>query len=281
MLVDSRGFQRFITAVILVNAVTLGCETSPFLISKYGGLLHAVDRLALAVFVVELSLRFYAYRKEFFSDAWSWFDLIIVGAAMLPAGGGLSVLRALRILRALRLISVIPSMRRVVSALLSAMPGMASITGLLALILYVAAVMATRLFAAVDPENFGDLGESAFTLFQIMTADGWSEIARGVMVEQPYAWVFFAVYILVSTFVVLNLFIAITVSAMEPEVVGEIHEDLERLDEREQRTDALVLAELRALRTEMEALRARLPDASVPLQAGAPEQEGKADALPA
>jgi voltage-gated sodium channel len=278
-LVESRPFQRFITAVIIVNAVTLGCETSPFLLAEYGGLLHAIDRSALGVFVVELVLRIHAYRKDFFTDPWSWFDLLIVGMALVPSGGGLSVLRALRILRALRLISVIPSMRRVVSALLTALPGMASITGLLGLILYVSAVMATRLFADVDPGNFGDLGASAFTLFQIMTADGWSEIARGVMAERPFAWVFFVVYVLVSTFVILNLFIAITVSAMEPQVLGDLHEDLERLDEREQRTDTLVLNELRALRAEVEALRARLPDAVVPRPLTSPEQDDKADAL--
>nr|WP_106402893.1 ion transporter [Actinocorallia populi] len=279
-LVESRRFQRFVTAVILVNAATLGCETSPYLLAEYGGLLHAVDRIALGVFTVELALRLHVYRRRFFSDAWNWFDLVIVVMALLPSGGGLSVLRSLRILRALRLVSMIPSMRRVVSALLSALPGMASITGLLALILYVAAVMATKLFAATDPEHFGDLGASAFTLFQIMTADGWSEIARGVMAEQPFAWIFFVLYILASTFVVLNLFIAITVSAMEPQVVGEIHEDLERLDEREQRTDTLVLSELRALRAEVEALRARIPDAAAGGRT-APEPEGRTDALPA
>lgn len=276
-LVDSRSFQRFITAVILVNAVTLGCETSPRLLADHGVLLHAIDRVALGVFTVELGLRLYAYRRRFFADSWNWFDLCIVGMALLPSGGGLSVLRALRILRALRLISVVPSMRRVVSALLAAMPGMASITGLLALILYVAAVMATKLFAATDPENFGDLGASAFTLFQVMTADGWSEIARSVMAQQPFAWIFFVLYILASSFVVLNLFIAITVSAMEPQVVGEIHEDLERLDEREQRTDTLVLNELRALRAEVEELRRRLPEG----RRTPAEPEGEPDVLPA
>ena len=272
-LVESGSFQRLITAIILVNAAALGCETSPRLLAEYGVLLHAIDRLALGVFVLEMALRLYAHGKRFFSDAWNWFDLLIIGVALLPFGSGLSVLRALRILRALRLISVVPSMRRVVSALLTAMPGMASITGLLALILYVAAVMATKLFAAADPENFGDLGASAFTLFQVMTADGWSEIARGVMDRQPFAWIFFVLYILASSFVVLNLFIAITVSAMEPQVIGEIHEDLERLDEREQRTDTLVLNELRALRVEVEALRARIPEAVEP--------ESRSGALPA
>lgn len=235
--------------------------------------------MSLGIFVAELGLRLYTHRARFFTDPWSCFDVLIVGIALLPQSGGLSVLRALRILRALRLISMVPSMRRVVSALLTAVPGMASITGLLALILYVAAVMATKLFATTDPEHFGSLGTSAFTLFQIMTADGWSDIARDVMAVQPFAWIFFVIYILVSTFVVLNLFIAITVSAMEPQIAGDLHEDLERLEEREQRTDALVLAELRALRTEVDALRRQQYGAPVPIPHPATTQDHQSDSL--
>jgi len=275
-LVESRRFQQAITAAIVINAITLGCETSPHLLKQYGGLLHLIDRVALGIFVAELGLRLYAHRTKFFKDPWSCFDAVIIAIALSPHSGGLSVLRALRILRALRLISMVPSMRRVVSALLTAMPGMASITGLLALILYVSAVMATKLFAETDPEHFGSLGTSAFTLFQIMTADGWSDIARDVMAVHPYAWIFFVIYILVSTFVVLNLFIAITVSAMEPQVIGELHDDLGRLEEREQRTDALVLTELRALRAEVEALRRADQAALVPPPANGTDQDHSA-----
>ncbi|ROO89031.1 voltage-gated sodium channel [Actinocorallia herbida] len=253
---ESRTFQRFVTAVIVVNAVTLGCETSPYLLDRFGGLLHLLDRTALALFVAELVLRLHAYRLAFFRDPWNCFDAGVVAVSLIPASGGLSVLRALRILRALRLISVVPSMRRVVSGLLTAIPGLASITALLGLILYVAAVMATRLFAAVDPGHFGDLGASAFTLFQIMTGDGWSDIARPIMDVHPWAWAYFLLYILISTFVVLNLFIAITVSAMEPQVLGDLQEGLDQLERREQSTDALVLEELRRLRAEMADLRA-------------------------
>src|SRR5690606_16226770 len=122
---------------------------------------------ALAIFVVELLLRLYAYRASFFRDPWSIFDLVVVAIALIPASGPFAVLRALRILRALRLVSRIESMRRVVSGLLRAMPAMASTAALLALVIYIAAVMATKLFGDALPEYFGHLGQTLFTLFQV------------------------------------------------------------------------------------------------------------------
>ena len=152
---------------------------------------------------------------SFFRNPWNVFDFTIVAVALVPAGEGISVLRALRILRALRLISMVPQMRLVVQALLSAIPAMGSVIALLALIFYVAAVMATKLFGADFPEWFGTVGASLYTLFQIMTLESWSMgIARPVMEVHPYAWAFFVPFILIITFAVLNLFIAIVVNAM-------------------------------------------------------------------
>jgi voltage-gated sodium channel len=254
-LVEAPRFQHAITVVILLNAVTLGAETSHTVMARAGGLLHTVDKIALSIFVVELLLKLYAYRLSFFRDAWNWFDFVIIGISLVPATGGLSVLRAFRVLRVLRLISVVPSMRRVVSALLSAIPGMASIVGLLSLVMYVAAVMSTKLFGGTSPEYFGDLGASLWTLFQVMTGEAWPEIADEVMAAHPTAWVFFLFYILVSTFVVLNLFLAVMVSAME----GTRHDDEEASHQQERQqdkaTDAVILDELAALRAEIRALR--------------------------
>ncbi|MBB4680206.1 voltage-gated sodium channel [Crossiella cryophila] len=247
-MVESARFQKVITAVILVNAIVLGCETSPTLVAEYGEWLHLIDRAVLAIFVLELSARLWAHGPAFFRDPWNWFDSIIIVIALLPTSGAFSVLRALRILRALRLISVVPSMRRVVSALLSALPGMASIGALIALVLYVSAVMATKLFREVSPEYFADLGDSLFTLFQVMTGEAWSEVARGVMRERPLAWIFFVSYIVITSFTVLNLFIAVAVSAMEAQPSEK--------EEQEKVSDtAAVLAELRELRAEVRALR--------------------------
>ena len=121
-LVEGRWFTIFITTLILINAVTLGMETDEELVASYGGLLHLADRVILAIFTIELALKFYAYRVSFFRSGWNWFDLAIVTIAWLPTSGALTVLRALRILRVLRLISVVPQMRRVVAAIGHSIP---------------------------------------------------------------------------------------------------------------------------------------------------------------
>lgn len=249
-LIESGTFEKSVTALIVVNAITLGIETSPTITGRAGELLHAFDRAVLGVFVAELLLRFFVYRGRYLADPWRVFDLVVVGIALVPAGGAFAVLRALRVLRVLRLVSLVPSMRRVVGALLNALPGMASIIGLMGLVLYVSAVMATKLFSRIAPEHFGDLGGSLFTLFQIMTVEGWPDIARGIMDQSPLSWIFFVVYLLVATFMVLNLFIAVVVNAMQSQVT----EDLRSEGETHTR---LVLEEIRALRREVDAMRGR------------------------
>ena len=107
---ESAIFQRAITVVIALNAVTLGLETSPAIMELAGGLLIAVDRICLAIFVIELITKLIVYRTRFHRDPWNVFDFIVVGIALLPSTGSLSVLRALRILRVLRLVSAVPSM---------------------------------------------------------------------------------------------------------------------------------------------------------------------------
>ena len=252
VLVTDPWFTKVITTLIVANALVLGAETSPELVASFGHVLHVVDRMALVVFVVELVLRFWAYGTDFFRDPWNWFDTVVVAVTLLPAASGaFSVLRALRVIRVLRLVSVVPSMRRVVAALLSALPGMASITALLSLVLYVSAIIATKLFSEVAPEHFGDLGDSLFTLFQVMTGDAWSDVSRAVMEQQPLAWVFFVGFVVVTSFTVLNLFIAVAVSAMESQMSEERAE--QDRDEFEVTMD--VLAEIRGLRSELQALR--------------------------
>ncbi|WP_306746462.1 ion transporter [Saccharothrix yanglingensis] len=215
--VEGKRFQRFVIGVIVVNAITLGCETSSAAVAAFGGLLSAVDNVAPAIFVVELAARLYAHRLAFFRDPWNCFDLVVVGVSPLPAAGPLSVVRSLRILRALRLVSMVPSMRRVVSALVRSIPGLLSLTGLLLLVLYAGSVVAINLFRSSGDARFADLGSTVLTLFQITTGDGWSDMMRDLMVTQPLAWLFFVVYLLVGTFTMLNLFIAVVCSAMEPE----------------------------------------------------------------
>jgi len=248
---ESRRFEAFITVLIVVNAITLGLETSSAAMAQAGDVLVFLDRAVLAVFVVELAARFVAYRVDFFRDPWRIFDLVVVGLSLVPATGGLSVFRALRILRVLRLIVVVPSLRRVVGGLIAALPGMGSIVVLLALIFYVFSVIATKLYGGSFPEWFGSIPASAYSLFQIMTLESWSMgIVRPVMEVYPLAWLFFVPFIICTTFTVLNLFIGIIVSAMQAEhEAAAIAERAELHGEQAQ-----ILSELRALRAEVAAL---------------------------
>ncbi|MEV4469640.1 ion transporter [Nonomuraea sp. NPDC049504] len=260
-------FQRFIVGVILINAATLGLETVPAVVESYGTLLTVVDHVALYIFAAELAGKLYVERTAFARDPWNIFDTVIVAIAFASTNGGLSVLRSLRILRVLRLLSVVPSLRRVVSALLRAMPGMSSIVVLLSLVLYVAAVMATKLYGETAPDRFGSLPDSLFTLYQTMTGDDWGNIAREVMTRHPTAWIFFASFILVCTFVVLNLFLAVVVSAMDEENAEEraaLEQDAAAHSER-------ILAELTALRQEVAELRAL--QTAVPAGAAPPRRD--------
>ena len=210
------------------------------------------------MFVLELGLRITAHGWRFFRDPWGVFDFLVVAIALVPTTEAFDVLRALRVLRVLRLISAVPRMRRVVGALLGAIPGMGAIVALLALIFYVAAVMATKLFGEGFPEWFGTLGRSIYSLFQIMTLDSWSTgMVRPVMEVYPYAWVFFVPFILIATFTVLNLFIAVVVNAMQDEHVQEEKQALREVVDDEQ---AVLLAELRALREQVAEMRQEMAE---------------------
>ena len=244
---DRTAVQNAIVAVIVVNAIVLGMETSTSLMAKAGPLILAVDRVCLAIFTAEIVGKLIARGPRFFRSGWNIFDFLVVAISYLPATGGLSVLRALRIFRVLRLVSAMPRLRRVIEGFLSAVPGMASVFGLMALIFYIASVIATKLFGASFPDWFGTLGQSAYSLFQIMTLESWSMgIVRPVMEVYPYAWVFFVPFILVTTFAVVNLVVGLIVNSMhdahaQDEVAAtEAHREeiLRRLEAIERKLDA-------------------------------------------
>lgn len=241
--VESRKVQNCIIWLIVFNAILLGLETSPSIMADFGPAISAIDHAILAVFVAELLAKLTYRRLAFFRDGWNWFDLVVVGIALVPASGPLAVVRTLRVLRLLRLVSVVPSMRSVIEGLLRALPGMGSIAALILLIFYVSAVLTTNLYGADFPDLFGDLGASLFTLFQIMTLEAWGDIARKTMELHPASWIFFVIFILVTSFAVLNLFVGVIVNGMQSQIEEEHAVEEERAhDER-----ALMLEEIRQL----------------------------------
>ena len=244
--VESRWFQNFIITIILINGAVLGIQTIEGLTPSSMLILDMVDKICLTIFVVELTMKLVIYRTSFFKRGWNIFDLIIVGISLIPASGQLSILRALRILRLLRLITTVDSIRRVVSGMLIAIPGVGSVGALLLIFFYIGAVISTTLFGDLFPQWFGNIGRSMYSLFQIMTLESWSMgIVRPVMEIFPYAWIFFIPFIMVTTFMVLNLFIGIIVDAIatvkEQDNVDRQHQFSSKQDIDQLRQDIAVL----------------------------------------
>ena len=230
-IVESSKFQNFIMTLIVLNGITMGFETSKSLALEYGTFFTLFNTFVVTVFTIEIILRISVYKASFFKDSWSIFDFLIVAISLVPASAGFEIFRVLRVLRLFRLITVVPQMKKIIVALLSVIPGIGAIAGLLTLFFYIFAIMSTQLYGEAFPQWFGTLGDSFYTLFQIMTLESWSMgIVRPIMEVYPLAWVFFVPFIFVSTFIIVNLIIAIVVDAMnemnaseEEAIVQEIH----------------------------------------------------------
>ena len=250
-LVESKLFQNFIITLIVLNGITMGLESSKEFMKTYSTIINIFDQFVISVFTLEIILRIFTYRLSFFRDPWSLFDFLIVVISLMPTNGVFSVLRILRVLRLFRLITVVPQMRKIVSALISVIPGMISIVGLMSLIFYVFAIMATNLYSNTFPQWFGTLGESFYTLFQVMTLESWSMgIVRPIMEEQPYAWTFFLPFIFIATFIMINLVVAIIVDAM-----AILKEEEKAIIEEVQISDVELKTEVISLKKEIQDLK--------------------------
>ncbi len=245
--IESYYFQNFIVFLIVFNGITLGLATSQDIMSSYGEVIKIIDAIIITIFTIEIILRIYVKRLIFFKDSWSLFDFLVVAISLIPANDGLSILRVLRVLRLFRLLTIIPQMRTIIGALIGVIPGIFSVLMVVLLFFYVFAIMSTNLFSQSFPQWFGNLGESMYSLFQIMTLESWSMgIARPVMEVYPYAWIFFVIYILIVTFIMVNLFIGLIVDAIFT-IKGEDKKENEPISEE--------LAQIKELRDEIKELK--------------------------
>ena len=267
--IEQSWFRNGIVVLIIINALILGVLTyrmslPPDVVRG----LDVVDQAITYIFAAEILLKLLVYRLQFFRSGWNWFDFLVVGVSLMPMGAGFSVLRALRVLRVLRLLHVVPMMRRISEALMKAIPGMGAILAVLGLVTYVAAVMATNMFGQTDNEEvillFGDLPKSAYSLFQVMTMDGWRfEVVQKVIDDgNPYAWLFFLIFIFIASFAILNLFIALVVDSLAAEQQAILEEGIEEIEgEMEEEMDlaerdrAAMMLLMNDMRQEIAALR--------------------------
>lgn len=270
------GLQRFVCAplfryaiifLIFANAIILGALTFTEPDTSWHRQLLLLDYAILAIFVVELVLKLIAWRLRFFRGGWNIFDALVIGVSLVPAIGAFSVLRSMRVLRVLRLLHFVPMLRRITEALFRALPGMTAIIAVMVLMIYVGAVIGTNLYGSTEnPEVealFGDLHSSALSLFQVMTMDGWRfEVMQKVIDDgNPYAWLFFLIFIFLASFAILNLFIAVFVEALQAEHDAETDDkidELEDLAEDGAQMNKQMLQMLQEIKSEMAGLRAEL-----------------------
>jgi len=218
-LAESVAFQAAIIGVIIVNAVLVGLETSPRLVREYGPLFSAAHLVVLALFIGELAIRIAAHRFRlgtFLRDGWNLFDFLVVAVSLTPGVGAFtSVARIARVLRVARLVSVSPKLRLIVGTMTRSIPSLAHVSLLLALLLYLYAVIGVNLFGAHDGQHWGGLGKALLTLFQILTLEGWVEIQAAAMAKSSWAWLYFGSFVIIEVFVVVNLFIAVVLNNLD------------------------------------------------------------------
>lgn len=214
-IVECRPFQWAILGVILFNSMLFGLQTSQSMMQKCGTTMQHLDQLCLWIFVGELALKMLAYGVRFLRDPWNVFDFLIVAVSFAPDMGMFSSLRLFRVLRVFKLVSGMRHMRIIISAILRSLPGVSWAGMLLLLVYYVYGIIGTNIFGAAFPDWFGNLGKSVYSLFQVMTLESWSMgIARPVIAQFPYAWVFFVSYILLSSFIVMNIVVGIVLNSI-------------------------------------------------------------------
>lgn len=218
-LVEHSGFERFIIGMILVSAVLVGLETSPVLVDRYALWFEWGHDVILVVFIVEALLKMVAEAprpQRYFRDGWNLFDFAIIVLALVPATGQLAlVARLARLLRVLRLVSALPELRLIVSTLVRSLPGMGHVLMLMSLIFYVYAVAGYHLFHRHDPELWGSLGLSLLTLFRVVTLEDWTDVMYTAMDMHPWSWIYFVSFVVMGTFVIINLFIAVVINNLE------------------------------------------------------------------
>ncbi len=255
-IVNAPGFEYAIIAVIIGNAILLGMETSSDLNRRYGDLMHLGNNIALGIFIIEALMKMFALTPRphrYFKDGWNVFDFLIIVFSLIPATGNFAMIaRLARLLRALRLISTIKELRLIVAALVRSIPSVGHVIMLMSIIVYIYAIIGFQLFHEHDPDNWRNLGTSILTLFNIITLEGWIEVMASAMALYSWAWIYFVSYVIIATFVVVNLFIAIIINNLD-EAKSERLSELQQPASREE-----ILQELRSTQESLRRLERRL-----------------------
>lgn len=274
-LVAAPAFERWLIALIVLNGIIVGLETNAGLAASFGGLFEFLDHAILAIFVAEAGIKIAARwprPQDYFTDGWNLFDFGIIVLSLLPASGEFAtVARLIRLLRVLRLVTALPKLRLMVATLVRCIPGMGHVLSLMALLFYVYGIAGYHLYAQHDPERWGTLGRALLTLFQIATLEAWTDIMHKAMGLGTLHWLYFVSFVLLGTFVVVNLFVAVVINSLE-----ESHQEMAEADARRLTgTVPDALNDLRAVRSALAELDRRMQGIEQVLAAEREQRAGR------
>ncbi|CEM04539.1 unnamed protein product [Vitrella brassicaformis CCMP3155] len=240
--VDKAFFNLGIGVVIMLNAAYIGIEvdlgkpSSTPIKDRIGW--YLVENVFTITFTAEMILRLYYTRFRYFTDMWNLLDCALVFLGLVDTyvltfigqGGKLRALSILRIARMLRLVRLVRLLRMfrelwlIVFGLIQSLKTLGWVALLLLLILYVMAIFITIMvgkepqFLYDDKEEFdrdelfGTVPRSMYTLFQVITLESWSQdIARPIIKRQPAMVIFFILFLVVTTFGLLNIVVGVIV----------------------------------------------------------------------
>ncbi|MCL2423702.1 MAG: ion transporter [Micrococcales bacterium] len=250
-LVEHKLFDQTILVVILLNAVALGMETSPAAMARYGTTINRFEYVFVGIYVVEMAIKLAVYRLRYFRSKWNVFDFVIIVSSLGFAWifTGLRTLRILRVARATRLVSGLKPLRRIVSAIMRSLPGVGWTVLLMIVMYYIFAIVGIHLFREQSPDKFGSLGTAFVTLFELTTLSDWQSTVFPITSSNSWTWIYFLVFILAASFVLLNVILGIVVDSLSLHSEGEI---IEAAREPDATDDDVLRSELAKLRAQID-----------------------------
>lgn len=267
-IVDGKVFQGIILFVIIFNCILMGVETIKGLSDTTLYIFATINTVCLWIFIAEIIIKILAYGLDYFKDPWNWFDMVIVGISMVSGLPFMAAFRAMRVLRVLKslkalrgtkLIGSVKHLQVIIAAIIKSIPSIMWTGILLILIYYIFALIGVNLFGEAFPDWFGTIGKAMYTLFQVMTLESWSMgISRPVMEVFSFAWAYFVPFVLLSSFIVMNVVVGIVVNAIS-EVTAEENAASAESEEaaapaKTSGSDEELLKEIRSLKDQLERL---------------------------
>jgi len=244
-ILSHRFFQWTIWTLVLLNTLQMGIE------ADHPDQTHvwlACENFFTLAFFLEMCLKLWALRADYFKDKGNLLDgfivvLAIIDVWILSVVGedmDLQSLSILRLLRLVRVVKILKQWRKVVlllHGLLAAMQASLFVGTLLGLSIYCCAVFCVgfigkqteypgysedpveinqqEVMANFNPHlSFGSMGRAMLTLFSIAIFAEWTEIVRPVYLKQPGLVVFFVAFALFVCFGVLNVIIGMIVDSV-------------------------------------------------------------------